>query len=155
MVTLSGRHQRRSLKLFKNEDYLQWAVKPCFIRYAFRIDGKSIFLAPVTKMSRIAKISTVFVRRKPGFTNTIQSVLSYAQAFEQNFRMSFVDARVLDIIHDLTSSNLLAANSQVTYARKMRLANMTINEYGVLPLLVGLALNVPVVKTLGLTHLAN
>lgn len=67
--------------------------------------------------------------------------------------MRFVDACVLDVTDNMLPSNFLAANFKASYAHYIRVAKILIKNESVLPLLVGPGMDVPVVKTLGITHL--
>lgn len=62
------------------------------------------------------------VRRETSFTDTVQSVRNYVQSFEEDLVVSFVDARVPNIVENMISSNLLVENSKATYARYNRVA---------------------------------
>lgn len=91
--------------------------------------------------------------REKRFTGTIQSFLNCARLFEENYAVSFVETRVLDILNDLMPWNILAANSKATYAHYICVAKMMMKNKGVLSLLVSLPMDAPVVKTLSITHL--
>lgn len=76
--------------------------------YAFQNGGKPISPAQAIKTSKVASISTATLWRQPTFTNSIQSLLSNAWAFEENYEICFVEVRIIDLVKDKTSSNLLA-----------------------------------------------
>lgn len=48
------------------------------------------------------------------FTDKMQSPLSYARAFEEDYGVRSVDVRILDIEEDMMSSRFLAANFRAT-----------------------------------------
>lgn len=78
--------------------------------------------------------------------------LNYAPALKEDITVHFVDVRIMDIVEDMTSLNLLAANSSVTYRRYIRVGKTMIKRQGVLPLLVKLAENAPLENTIGITY---
>lgn len=123
------------------------------MRYAFYIDGKPVTLAQDIKLSKIANILIAIVRPETGSTDPVQSSLNYARAFEENYAVSFVDARVLGIVDYMMPSNVLAASSKAIYAHYILLAKMMIKNEGVLRLLVSFVMDGLVVKTLDITHL--
>lgn len=45
----------------------------------------------------------------------MQSGFKYARMFEKDWVVIFVDEYVLNIVHDMMSSNFFAANSKATY----------------------------------------
>lgn len=114
IIMLYGRHRKFSIVLIRDEDQLEWAAEPLSMRYTFRIDGNSINRAASIKLKKIADISTAILRHETGLTDTINSVLSYAQAFEDDDEVSFVNARVPDIFEDKILSNFLYANSKTS-----------------------------------------
>lgn len=67
--------------------------------------------------------------------------------------MSVVNTPVLDIVDSMLSSNFLAKNFKAIYARYICVDKMMMKNEGVLPLLMGLAIDVPVVKRMRITHL--
>lgn len=83
----------------------------------------------------------------------MQSVLNYVRAFDENYAVSFVDASVLDIDDDMTSSNFMAANSKTSFARYISVDKMMMKNEGIMLLFVGFAMDALVVKTLGNTQL--
>lgn len=93
MVLLDGHHRRRLVKILRAEDSVNWESEPLRMRYAFHVDGESISLAQAIRLSNIAYISTAFVRREATLTQTIQSFLSYAAAFEEDCGVRFGDLR--------------------------------------------------------------
>lgn len=83
----------------------------------------------------------------------MQSTLNYAQAIEEHYKVNFVEAHIKDIVDDVMSSNFLATNSLVTYARYIRVRKISCKKEDVLLLLVSLSSDTPVAKMLGSTHL--
>lgn len=154
MVTLDGRHRRRSVRVVRDEDSLKWATEPLGVWYAFCIDEKPISLDQAIKLSKIAEVSTFIVSCKTTFTNTIQGVLNSTRAFE-DYGKIFVDLSVLDIVDDMMSSNVLDENPKATYTRYMCVGKMMMKIEGKLSLLVSLSMDAVVAKALGITHLID
>lgn len=75
------------------------------------------------------------------------------QTCEEHYAVPFVNARVLDIMDEMMSSNFLAVSLRESYAHYCHVAKMVIKNEGVLPLLVDLVMVVSVVKMLSITHL--
>lgn len=67
--------------------------------------------------------------------------------------MRFVDEHVLDNIAVMISSNGLAASYMAKYVRCILFIKLIIKIESVLSLLVSYAVNAPLLKTLGITHL--
>lgn len=62
-----------------------------------------------------------------------------------------MDAHALNIVDDMMSSNVLAANSMTTYACYIRVTKINIKNEEALPPAVGHGMGAPVVKMLGIT----
>lgn len=73
--------------------------------------------------------------------------------FEEDYAVSFVDSCVTKIFGDLMSSNVSAAKAKAIDARYIPVVRIMIKIKGIRSLLVSLAINAPVVKTLRITHL--
>lgn len=112
-----GRRRLRSVELVRAEDHLTWAAKMLRMPYESFIDGNPITSAQEIKLSKIANISTSFMRREISFTDTVQIFLHYRWTLKEDYAIDFVDAPVLDTVNDMLSSNFLAASSNATYAR--------------------------------------
>lgn len=65
----------------------------------------------------ITSFSTAAVCHKTGLTDTLQSILNCARAYEEKYVVSFVYERILVIFNDMMWLNLLAANAKVISAR--------------------------------------
>lgn len=90
---------------------------------AFRINGKPITISQAITLNKKANNLNGVVRGKTGFANSIQAVLNYAQAFEEN-AVPFADARVLDIVNTLMSTKLLTISSKAIYERYICVAKV-------------------------------
>lgn len=115
VVRYGSRHRRRSMELVIDENHLAWSAEPLRIQYAFHLDGKPIHLLKRIKLCNIEIISAAIVRRETRFTYTIQSVLNYARAFEEDYAVSLVKARLLDIVDVMMLFNFLATKFKATY----------------------------------------
>lgn len=93
------------------------------------------------------------VSRERSSFDTVQSILNYAQEFEEELAVSFVDKFVLDIVNDVMFLNIRATNSKAAYARDIRIFKTMINSEGILPLIVSFAIGASVVTMLVITHL--
>lgn len=98
------------------------------MRSVFRADGKALSPAWVIKLSRIAKISTAIVRRKPSFSDKMQSLLRYARAHGEDYCATFFDVRILNIVEDVKSFNVLGSNYIATYIRYVLVHKMIIKH---------------------------
>lgn len=147
MIMLDGGHWRHLVELVRDDDRLAWTAEPLHMWYALLIVEKLMNSAQEIKPRKIANISTATVRWESSFPETIESVLNYARAFEEDYAMSFVD--------DMMSSNFFVANAMATYARYICVASTIIKTDRVFLLPVSLAMDALVVKTLCITHLAD
>lgn len=100
-----------------------------------RTDGKDFSPTRAIKLSRIATIITADVQREATFTDTRQSLLTYAPTLEEVFGACFVNMEVADIVDDRIYSDFLASNAMATYMRYIREAKMKIKRKGMLPVL--------------------
>lgn len=111
--------------------------------YALLVDSMPILPAVAIKLSKDANISTVSVRRKAIFTDTIHILLSYAQVFKADYGVRFVNVRVLDIVEAIKSSNLLSSNSRATYVHYLKDGKRIMKSKAVLPRLRKVGENAP------------
>lgn len=153
MVTFDGRHQRCSTEVIGDQDGLECASKPLRMRYAFHVYVKPFLPARAIKLSKTANNSTATVRREATFTGTMQSLLSYAKALEENCGVSFVVVPLMDIVRDMVSSKFSAVNSGATYILNIRVCKVAIEHQAVLLLFKKLPRDTTVGMTLGITHL--
>lgn len=89
---------RNFVKNMRNEDGMGCTLKPLRMSYAFCVDGRTILPAQAIKLSKIAKISTTFVRRGVEFTETTKSILNYMKVYDEDYYFRFVDVRIVDIM---------------------------------------------------------
>lgn len=108
---------------------------------AVRVDGKTIVLVYAVRLSRMEIISNEINRCKIILTLTVRSSHSSLLQFEQNYIASLANACVLDIVDDIMSSNILAANSKAISARYIRVIKMTIRNKNVLLLVVSVVMD--------------
>lgn len=81
----------------------------------------------------------------------MQSILSYARAFEENCGVCFVDMRLINTVVAITFSHFLATNSKATYVRSIRFDNIVNKHKDMPPLLMDLGRYRITVKSLYLT----
>lgn len=98
MVVPDDRHLRRYVKILQNEDYVRWTLALLCIHYALCFYCNGIFPAQGIKLSNIRNNFTAIVRHNATFANTMQSLLSYARAFEADYSDYFVNVRILNIV---------------------------------------------------------
>lgn len=73
------------------------------MHYASRVDYKAIAPAQAIKLSKIANISTKLLRHYATYTDMIQSLMSFARAFNEDYGIRFDNVRsvVVDILEDI------------------------------------------------------
>lgn len=74
-------HRRCMVEIFREEDELAYVDEPLYMRYALTVNGKPILLPRLIYLSNTAHISVKRVGRNAVLTDTMQSRLSYVQAF--------------------------------------------------------------------------
>lgn len=153
MVMIAGRYRCRSVEVVKIENHLAWAAEPLRRRCVFNIDRRTITLAQGIKLGKIENSSIAIGRGKTSFTNIIESGHKCVRAFEESYAVSFVGTGVLDNVDDTISSSFFAANSKPTCAHYIRVTKILMKIKSALALLVSLAMDIPVMNMLGLTHL--
>lgn len=142
-----------STKILSDRGSMRGAADPLHIHYTFQLDARVILPAQAIKLSSNANSFTAIVRLQEKFSDFIKSLLSYIRPFKENHGMCIVAMLVIDIVVDIISSGFLAANSRATYVRYIRVGKIMIKPKEVLPLIMNLDGNAPVVKTLGITHI--
>lgn len=89
--------------MLKVENGVEWADESLRTYYASRAISRLIEPAQATKLSKFATISTATMWRKATFTDTIQSLLKHAQAFDKDYGVRFVYVCKTDIMEDKVS----------------------------------------------------
>lgn len=82
---------------------------------------------------------TVTVRCKAWLTNIVQSLPSYARAFEEDYEVRLLDVRIASIIEDMLSPNLWATNSRAIDIHYSKVHEMMTKHQDVLHVLAKLA----------------
>lgn len=82
----------------------------------------------IIEVSKNRTISTMLVRREAMLTDTMQSLLWYAQSFEREFGVDLVDVGIMEIVHNMIFAKPLSGNSRMTYVRCMKAGKMTIKH---------------------------
>lgn len=107
-------------------------------------------------MIRLCKMKSTYTenfQREEKFTNTMDGLLSYSQAFKEEYALCLVDMRIMNISVDMMSSDFLAGNSRMTYIRYIRADKLMLKLSGVLAYISKLRKNSMEANTLGFTHL--
>lgn len=138
-----------------NSWLMQSALAALQILHAYRtrfvVDGKDMLTAQALKLSKIANISTVFRPWKTMFIVTMQCILSYERAFQENYTMWYFDVRIIDIFESMMFlSSLALASKWPTYSIS-EWAMMMIRHEKERLLLVNLDWNALAAKTPGIT----
>lgn len=128
-------------------------AEPLRMRYRSQVDGKPITQALAIKLSKIVNILTAILRRRAGFTYTMQCLLGYARAFEEENGRFSVYVLIMNILEHMIPSSVLAANPGATYIRSIILDKMMIRHQGVFSILVRLGIDARAVKTFCTMHL--
>lgn len=108
--------------------------------------------AQAIKLSKIEKISSGILRQETTPTDAIQSILNYPQIFDEDYVVSFLDARTVNIVDKMMSSNILARSIKAPYLPYILIAKVIFKNEGVLPLLKILSMEAPVTRMLGITY---
>lgn len=120
------------------------------IRFSYR--PKVIATDWSVNVNELTNISTAIVWRETTVNDPIHSVFRYVRWFVENYTLRFFSELLMDRVEDMMSSTswrqapsppmLVTFRSRRWWSRK-----------GVLPLPVVLAMDTPVVKSLGITHI--
>lgn len=86
------------------------------------------------------------------FMHKMHTLLSYVQAFEEDYGVQFVDMPLKEIVKDKMSSKVLAAYSSITYIRNISAGTMIIKHEGVLFVLGKMGTNSLDTRTFGITN---
>lgn len=119
-----------------------WSGLGCdylYVRYRFRLDGRCISPAQSIIVRKSANILTAMVWSEATLTDTMQRLLSFTNAFRENYSMRLVNVSEMDILGDAMCSNFQAANPGAKYWRYIESGKVVITPKGMLSLLVDLA----------------
>lgn len=89
------------------------------------------------------------VRREAKFTDTMHSLLSYAQAFDKDYAVRYVDVCIIYIVEEMMFPNVLATNSMDTNKQYISVGKTNIKHQSFLCLLSKPYKDAPVEKSLG------
>lgn len=103
IVSLDARHWRRSVKMHRLEDDVEYATQPMHVPYAVSVDGKSISQAQAIKDRKLLTSLLRLCDSKAMSKFLIKSPLSYEQAFEEDYGIRMADVCISDIVEDLMS----------------------------------------------------
>lgn len=129
-------HRLSYLKMFQDENGVEWASVPLHIRSAFWVDGKPILPTEAIKLRKISKIYTANVRRNVAFPNKMKSLPRSPQAFKEYYGVRFVYVCIRDVLEDMVSSHFFIGRSRATYIH-YTVCKMMITHDGMFPFLEG------------------
>lgn len=98
-------------------------------------------------------ILTTIVRGEAKIADNMQSMWSYAQEVEEDYFVSFVYVRIIEITADRLYTKFLSANSKATYIPYFTVDKMIITHQGAVWPLVRLDKDAAVMKTFSNTQL--
>lgn len=104
------------------------------VRYAHYITDNAILPAQTFKLCKITNIIISIVRRNAKISDTTQSLLSYARAFEEVFCKRLLDERLWNSVKDMMFSKLLSANCRAMYVQYIIVDKMMVKIQSVLQL---------------------
>lgn len=76
------------------------------MRYAFCVDSRAILTAQTIKQRNLANIFTAIAQSEATAIDAMQSPLSYARAFEEDYDVQIFDVRIWDFVEDDMFSNI-------------------------------------------------
>lgn len=83
------------------------------------------------------------------------SLLGYAQTFEEDYDIRFVEVRIMHYLDDMISSSFLAASSKATCESYIRVRKMSFKHQGLLCLSMKPGENASAANTFCITPLAD
>lgn len=107
-----------SMQFCENSISKRWHMLGCgFAAHSLDVLNwwRDHFVGSGYKFEHHCKTTATIVRKKGTITDTVQSMLHYAGAFEEAHGVRFVDVCLIKIVGDVISLNCLAANCSVTY----------------------------------------
>lgn len=87
------------------------------IWHQHRRDHRGITTEEAMKLRMVANTTTAFVRGDRSVIDLLTSMLSYMQALIAKYHVSFLDARIIDIVDYMISSDVWSLQSQSDYVR--------------------------------------
>ena len=103
---------------------LNWTKDRIRVALLVRKDQHVMTSWEVIILSRTRNISSSKTKKDSSFIDLMSSVIRYAEAFSEEYKTSFQDARVKDIAQDMERTNFLDMKSTSTYERYARVAKM-------------------------------
>lgn len=133
-VMLDAGKRHRSVKMVSDVDEVSWAADPLRIHYKFWLDSSAILPSQPINLRKIVNISSAIMRREATFKVTMQSLLSYDWAFEEEYGARFVGVHRIYIVKYMMSSNFLVGNFTATFLQYIAVDEMGIKHKFLLPL---------------------
>lgn len=124
VTLLDGRHRLQSPRELSKTGDVAWAEAPPIVLWVTRHDGSPNAETEVFNLSTLEnEVSSIVPRDFPSVV-VLKSVIDYSSAFNQKNCMSFLAARMVDIVENMVLSNFLTRNRSQTYQRYIRAAKV-------------------------------
>lgn len=121
VVLLDESHRLQSLLDVLNAINVARVEATLLVRYAMRHKGRSIAELESFKVNNFANMAVSILCRNFSFVAMIKSVMSFKEAFKKEQSVSFLAARMVNIVERMTSSDLPTSTRIQTYKCYIRL----------------------------------
>lgn len=114
MVTLDGLHRRKALCNSKVEGACTWTEEDLCLQRTIRRDGVKIKQVDAIKMSKMSNTTAAIIRMDRSSVDIRKDIISYVCAFQLQYGVKFMQARIKRIVDDMMPSNQLPTHSRLS-----------------------------------------
>ena len=126
LIIIDGNHRYVAIsRLRANMDPAhEWTRRRIEIFLVVRKDGKPLTQHEILKHGQLLNTATSHSLPCTTFLDILRTVISYANSFEAEYHVPFVEARTRDIQDDLVAANFIPRASVSTYRRYIHVAKL-------------------------------
>ena len=131
---VDGRHRRKALTEIAamDGDANEWARQPFNFSLITRKDNATLSHWEVLITSNTRNTSTSLVRQTTTVVDLLTSIMSYANIFQQTYKINYSEARNVDIVGEMLACGFLGGMAESTYKKYVRLSKALINYQSVM-----------------------
>lgn len=101
---------------------MEWVEAPLLWRCVTRHEGHPIAHTEAIKLNNVSNKLTGLIWRDSSFVEVMKFVLNFIVAFQRGHGVSFIAVRMVDIVDDMLSSDIMTSNSRQKYYGYIRKA---------------------------------
>lgn len=122
MVRPEGRHQLQALRDIHKQGDFALVEASLLARCVARQDGRANTETEAVKLNNLSSNFTIFVRRNSTLVVVAKSFIKFGAKFGKELGLSFLAAKMVRIVEEIVSSDILTGTCLQTYQRYIRAA---------------------------------